>query len=100
MTVALTLAASMVALLARAAFRRGLRRDTRRLPPALGCELRTHKLECLGEPLERVELELRLLLGDAPVEHGAVTVLRGGLRDPLPRAVSVTRSTGTGARRS
>src|SRR6266403_5706698 len=64
MILALTLAACVVAMVAWAAFRRGRGRDARRLPPALGRELRAHKLECLGEPQERVDLELRLLLGD------------------------------------
>src|SRR5438132_13605187 len=66
MILALTLAACAVALLAWAAFRRGRGRDACRLPPALGRELRAHKLECLGEPQERVDPELRLLLAAEP----------------------------------
>lgn len=53
--------------LARIAYRRGFGRTSPRLPAALVAELRTHKLACLGEPRERVALELSLLL-DAGTE--------------------------------
>ena len=53
-----------IALLARAAFCAARRRTLRRLPRELTAELRRHKLECLHEPPERVELELELLLGE------------------------------------
>jgi hypothetical protein len=49
--------------LARIAYRYGWRHAAPRLPAALLAELRTHKIECLGEPQERVTLELSLLLG-------------------------------------
>jgi len=59
-----TVACVCIALLARAAFRAARRRTLRRLPRELTAELRRHKLECLHEPPERVELELELLLGE------------------------------------
>ena len=98
MIAALTLAACAVAVLARTAYRRGRRRDARRLPPALGSELRMHKLECLGEPPARVDLELRLLLGEGPAERGAMATLHD-LRDRFARAASLTGRRGTAARR-
>ncbi len=57
-------AVAFVVLLARAAFRAARRRAARRLPHDLTDELRRHKLECLCEPPDRVELELELLLGE------------------------------------
>jgi len=84
MILALTLAACAVALLAWAAFRRGRGRDACRLPPALGRELRAHKLECLGEPQERVDLELRLLLGDEPPARDASII--DSARTAAPRS--------------
>jgi len=84
MILALTLAACAVALLAWAAFRRGRGRDARRLPSALGRELRAHKLECLGEPQERVDLELRLLLGDEPPARDASII--DSARTAAPRS--------------
>lgn len=62
----LALATAIVtALLARAAYRRGCRRAAPLLPAATVAELRAHKIACLGEPPERVALELSLLLGVA-----------------------------------
>ena len=57
-------AAALIAILARASFRAARRRARRALPCALRTELQRHKLECLHEPPERVELELELLLGE------------------------------------
>jgi hypothetical protein len=92
--------ACLVAVLARAAFRHGRRLGMSRLPPGLGAELRAHKLECLGEPVERVDLELRLLLGEAPSERGALMRFVDALRHRLAPAASVFKRTGTAARRS
>jgi len=64
MSYALAAAAALIAVLARASFRAARRRARRALPRALRTELRRHKLECLHEPPERVELELELLLGE------------------------------------
>ena len=65
MTDALLTAASFVAILTLAlvAYRRGARRRPTLLPTQVVEELTEHKLRCLGEPPERVELELGLLLG-------------------------------------
>jgi hypothetical protein len=64
-----------VGLTARAAYRRGRRQRRALLPLEVVEELNTHKLGCLGEPPERVALELALLLGaDHPLsgqERGA-----------------------------
>ena len=57
-------AASLVIVLVRTTFRTARRRAARRLPQELAAELRHHKLECLREPPERVQLELELLLGE------------------------------------
>jgi len=57
-------AALLVIVLARATFRAARRRAARRLPRELAAELLHHKLECLHEPPERVQLELELLLGE------------------------------------
>jgi len=96
--IALLALVGIVAALARSAFRRGRRRDGRRLPTALGAELRVHKLECLGEPPERVDLELRLLLGEPDVAAVASRVRDApGRRTSEP---SVTPARGTTARRS
>jgi hypothetical protein len=51
------------AALATAAYRRGRRRGRRHLPSHVLDELARHKLDCLGEPPERVALELSLLFG-------------------------------------
>ena len=59
-------AALLVIMLARAAFRAARRRAARELPRELAAELRRHKLECLHESPERVQLELELLLGELP----------------------------------
>jgi hypothetical protein len=71
--VAAVVAAATVPL-ARIAYRCGWRRAAPRLPPALVAELRTHKLSCLGEPAERVTLELSLLLGTD--RHGDAATIR------------------------
>lgn len=53
---------------ARAAYRRGRRQRRALLPLEVVEELSAHKLGCLGEPSERVALELALLLGaDRPL---------------------------------
>ena len=51
------------ALVARWAYRLGRRRRGALLPPEILQELAAHKRECLGEPSERVALELELLFG-------------------------------------
>jgi hypothetical protein len=51
------------AVLATVAYRRGRWDGRRRLPSAVLDELVRHKLECLGEPPERVTLEMSLLFG-------------------------------------
>lgn len=56
--------AVLIGALARAAFQAARRRAARRLPHELTVELRRHKIECLHEPPERVQLELELLLGE------------------------------------
>ncbi|HEY2385900.1 MAG TPA: hypothetical protein VGK30_02980 [Candidatus Binatia bacterium] len=56
----------LITVLARVSFRLARRRARRALPRALRMELRRHKLDCLHEPPERVELELELLLGEHP----------------------------------
>jgi hypothetical protein len=43
------------------AYHHGRRRGRVTLPAHLVAELRQHKLECIGEPAERVALEIRLL---------------------------------------
>jgi len=52
-----------VGLAARAAYLRGRRQGRALLPVEVLDELSAHKLGCLGEPPERVTLELALLLG-------------------------------------
>lgn len=44
-----------------AAYHRGRRQGRVTLPPDLVAELRGHKTRCIGEPPERVALEIRLL---------------------------------------
>jgi hypothetical protein len=44
-----------------AAYHRGRRDGRVSLPADLVAELRTHKVDCSGEPPERVALEIRLL---------------------------------------
>lgn len=51
-------------------------RHRQRLPEALACELAHHKITCRGEPVARVRLEMRMLLGRIP------PIARG----PSPRA--------------
>jgi hypothetical protein len=51
------------AVLVTTAYRLGRRQGRRRLPGAVLDELVRHKLECLGEPPERVALEMSLLFG-------------------------------------
>ena len=62
-------AALLVAVVARLTFRAARGRAARRLPRDLAAELRHHKLECLHEPPERVQLELELLLGEPSASH-------------------------------
>lgn len=51
------------ALAAPLAYRIGYRRARPPFPEQLRADLRRHKRECLGEPVERVEQELLLFLG-------------------------------------
>lgn len=44
-----------------AAYHNGRRHGRIRLPAALLLELREHKVHCIGEPRERVDLEIALL---------------------------------------
>jgi hypothetical protein len=46
---------------ATAAYHRGRRQGRVTLPPELVAELREHKLRCIGEPPQRVALEIGLL---------------------------------------
>ncbi len=64
---AAVLGASVIATIAAAAFayRIGYRRGRPPFPEALRGDLARHKRVCLGEPPERVELELTLFLGAA-----------------------------------
>ena len=57
---------TLIGLLARMSYRAGRRRASACLSAELTAELRRHKLECLREPPERVELEIELLLGTRP----------------------------------
>jgi hypothetical protein len=54
----------LVGALAPRMYRRGRGHRGMLLPRALVDELRAHKLDCLGEPAQRVALELELLVGD------------------------------------
>jgi hypothetical protein len=54
-------AAAMEIVVALAAYHRGRRHGRVRLPADLVSELREHKVRCIGEPAERVDLELTLL---------------------------------------
>jgi hypothetical protein len=50
-----------------AAYHYGLREGRVRLPPELVAELREHKVHCIGEPLDRVTMEIALLCdSDSP----------------------------------
>jgi hypothetical protein len=60
-----------------AAYRRGRRAGERVLPTTVLAELSEHKLTCLGEPPERVALELKLLFG---TERVAITPGRDAAR--------------------
>jgi len=69
-------------MLVRASFRWGRRQRPCPLPPALLGELSAHKRHCLGEPPERVALELELLFGSsAPVSDSRT----GVSSTPVPR---------------
>ena len=61
-----------IGLAARVAYRCGRRQRRALLPVEVLEELSAHKLGCLGEPPERVALELALLLGadDPPSGQG------------------------------
>jgi hypothetical protein len=48
-------------LVALAAYHSGRRHGRVSLPPNLVAELREHKIHCIGEPPERVNLEIALL---------------------------------------
>ena len=57
------------------AYHRGRRRGRVTLPANLVAELREHKIHCIGEPPERVALEIGLLCETAPAVDP--TTLRG-----------------------
>ena len=54
-------AAVVLAIVAVAAYQRGRRHGRVRMPASLVAELHDHKVRCIGEPAERVTLELGLL---------------------------------------
>lgn len=76
MTVALAigLAAVLEAAVAFAAYQRGKRHGRVTLPAELVHELREHKLGCIGEPHDRVDLEIALLCEAEPsrVRSGSI----------------------------
>ncbi len=51
----------VLSLVAVGAYQRGRRHGRVRMPASLVAELRDHKIRCIGEPAERVALELDLL---------------------------------------
>jgi hypothetical protein len=63
MTAAITAAGAVLvlALVATLAYHHGRRRGLVTLPSALIAELRDHKIHCIGEPPQRVALEIDLL---------------------------------------
>ena len=63
MTAAIALAAAAVfeMVVAVAAYQSGKRHGRVTLPAPLVRELREHKLRCIGEPIDRVDLEIALL---------------------------------------
>jgi len=63
-------AACALVLLIAVAYASGRRRRPALLPPEFVAELSLHKRACLGEPAERVALELALLVG-TPVDADA-----------------------------
>ncbi len=65
---ALLVAASSLISVAFASYHSGKRRGRVTLPAKLVRELREHKLHCIGEPPDRVQLEL-VLLCDADDRH-------------------------------
>jgi len=67
-TLALVVACALEAAVAMAAYHRGRRHGRVTLPAAIVRELREHKLRCLGESPDRVELEIALLC-DAERSH-------------------------------
>jgi hypothetical protein len=60
-TLLIAAAVGFLGLVALAAYSSGRRRGRVSLPASLVTELREHKLHCIGEPPERVNLELALL---------------------------------------
>jgi hypothetical protein len=66
------------ALLAAWAYQRGRRGAATAFPADVLAELAEHKLRCLGEPAERVQLELALLFGAARVPTGRETTAPRG----------------------
>lgn len=88
-------------ILVRVAYRRSRRRATPRLPAALVAELRRHKLECMGEPPERVRLELLLLAGveDSAPSSSRIPPRLSALRHRLGRLSRANRMTETTGRR-
>jgi hypothetical protein len=80
-------------------FRRARARAARRLPPVLLAELRAHKIGCLRQAPERVDLELVLLAGDAPSAR-PMRMLVETLRALVVGSARVIPGPGRGARRS
>ena len=69
MSAALAVCGALLSLLLVAvfAYHRGRRRGRVTLPASLVVELREHKIHCIGEPPQRVALEIGLLCEMAPI---------------------------------
>ena len=91
MMTALTTSGALILLLlvAVVAYHRGRRRGRVTLPANLVTELREHKIHCIGEPPQRVALEIGLLCETASVADP--TTLRGA-RDLDHREPQTTRA--------
>ncbi len=78
----LILALALLLILVRASFSWGRSRRSCQFPPSLLAELSSHKRDCLGEPPERVSLELELLFGTSASvsrpEASASAIVRHG----------------------
>lgn len=74
--IALAVALSIEAVVAFAAYHSGKRHGRVTLPPDLVTELRDHKLRCIGEPAERVDLEIALLCEAARPRSGLQRITR------------------------
>jgi len=73
LTLGAGVALGLVALLA---YHSGRRRGRVSLPASLVAELRQHKIQCLGEPPERVTLEIALLCESDEREVGVPSATR------------------------